>query len=349
MSIIVYNKSLSKESCRNTKEKSRVKNKTWAPEKKPTNFLLPTKVASVPTITPEPVLHWQYSRASWWWDNNDSMSGQCWTNVLEVVIDTLFCSTHQARYMDTHVHITQERTKRRGGRGSKHNRWDEWSMVKNKGIVIQGILLVEANNKLLKRLAVQESGTGQDIQQRRKREEWWTDKKWGSGNKIHEKYSSQQNANLKTETIIEVMSILQRKAKTNWILVIPDQSISISISISSHSFDSRPACSLLFPRFPAPLSWCFHVWSVLWWLYAPNPYALLPLPNSVPQEPNSSSMTLLLSSSPTSSPISTISSCIPSCSSSCSSISEVEPDLERTAERGRDQPPASVPMDKELT
>jgi len=44
-------------------------------------------------------------------------------------------------------------------------------MVKNKGIVIQGILLVEANNKLLKRLAVQESGTGQDIQQRRKREE----------------------------------------------------------------------------------------------------------------------------------------------------------------------------------
>ena len=57
MSIIVYNKSLSKESCRNTKEKSRIKNKTWAPEKKPTNFLLPTKVASVPTITPEPVLH----------------------------------------------------------------------------------------------------------------------------------------------------------------------------------------------------------------------------------------------------------------------------------------------------
>jgi len=44
-------------------------------------------------------------------------------------------------------------------------------MVKNKGIVIQGILLVEANNKLLKRLDVQESGTGQDIQQRRKREE----------------------------------------------------------------------------------------------------------------------------------------------------------------------------------
>lgn len=39
MSIIVYNKSLSKESCRNTKEKSRVKNKTWAPEKKTNKFL----------------------------------------------------------------------------------------------------------------------------------------------------------------------------------------------------------------------------------------------------------------------------------------------------------------------